>query len=51
MQVRQVFRLALEALFERRPAYELLEAPAPIRARVGGGAHVPVRAAAFARAD
>ena len=45
--------LALEALFEHRSAYELLEAPsAPsaIRARVGG-AHVPAGAAAFAPAD
>jgi UDP-3-O-[3-hydroxymyristoyl] N-acetylglucosamine deacetylase len=45
--------LALEALFERRSAYEFLEAPtapAAIRARVGG-AHVPAGAAAFAAAD
>ena len=46
--------LALEALFEHRSAYELLEAPtmpaAGIRARVGG-AHVPAGAAAFAAAD
>ena len=45
--------LALEALFEHRSAYELLEAPASpaaIRARVGG-AHVPAEAAAFAPAD
>jgi hypothetical protein len=45
--------MALEALFEHRSAYEVLEAPAPaaIRARVGGGAHVPAGAAAFAAAD
>ena len=46
--------LALEALFEHRSAYEFLEAPPPpaaIRARVGGGAHVPAGAAAFAAAD
>ncbi len=42
--------LALEALFERRSAYEFLDAPAPIRSRVGG-AHVPAGAAAFAAAD
>ncbi len=45
--------LALEALFERRSAYEFLEAqsaPVAIRARVGG-AHVPAGAAAFAAAD
>jgi UDP-3-O-[3-hydroxymyristoyl] N-acetylglucosamine deacetylase len=45
--------LALEALFEQRSAYQLLEAPtAPtaLRAR-GGGAHVPAGAAAFAAAD
>jgi UDP-3-O-[3-hydroxymyristoyl] N-acetylglucosamine deacetylase len=43
--------LALEALFERRSAYEILEAPSqrvPIMAR-GAGAHVP--AAAFAAPD
>jgi UDP-3-O-[3-hydroxymyristoyl] N-acetylglucosamine deacetylase len=43
--------LALEALFERRSAYEILEAPtqrAPIMAR-GAGVHVP--AAAFAAPD
>ena len=45
--------MALEALFEHRSAYEVLEAPtAPvaIRARLGG-AYVPVGAAAFAAAD
>ena len=45
--------LALEALFEHRSAYEILEAPsapAAIRARIGG-AHVPAGAAAFAAAD
>jgi UDP-3-O-[3-hydroxymyristoyl] N-acetylglucosamine deacetylase len=45
--------LALEALFEHRSAYELLEAPsapAAIRARAGG-AYVPAGAAAFAPAD
>ena len=45
--------MALEALFEHRSAYEILEAPvapAAIRARVGG-AHVPAGAAAFAAAD
>jgi UDP-3-O-[3-hydroxymyristoyl] N-acetylglucosamine deacetylase len=45
--------LALEALFERRSAYEFLEAPtapAAIRARVAG-AHVPAGVAAFAAAD
>jgi UDP-3-O-[3-hydroxymyristoyl] N-acetylglucosamine deacetylase len=46
--------LALEALFEHRSAYQLLEAPIPaaaLRARAGGGAHVPAGAAAFAAAD
>jgi UDP-3-O-[3-hydroxymyristoyl] N-acetylglucosamine deacetylase len=43
--------MALEALFEHRSAYEILEAPAPVRARVAGGAHVPAGAAAFAAAD
>ena len=45
--------MALEALFEHRSAYEVLEAPtAPvaIRARLGG-AYVPAGAAAFAAAD
>jgi UDP-3-O-[3-hydroxymyristoyl] N-acetylglucosamine deacetylase len=45
--------LALEALFEHRSTYELLEAPsapAAIRARAGG-AYVPAGAAAFAPAD
>ena len=45
--------LALEALFDHRSAYELLEAPsapAAIRARAGG-AYVPAGAAAFAAAD
>jgi UDP-3-O-[3-hydroxymyristoyl] N-acetylglucosamine deacetylase len=45
--------LALEALFARRSAYEILEAPsapAAIRARAGG-AHIPAGAAAFAAAD
>jgi UDP-3-O-[3-hydroxymyristoyl] N-acetylglucosamine deacetylase len=45
--------LALEALFEHRSAYEVLEAPsapAAIRARAGG-AYVPAGAAAFAPAD
>ena len=44
--------LALEALFEHRSAYELLEAPAApvaIRAR-SGGAYAPAGAAAFAAA-
>jgi UDP-3-O-[3-hydroxymyristoyl] N-acetylglucosamine deacetylase len=44
---------ALEALFEHRSAYELLEAPsapAAIRARAGG-AYVPAGVAAFAAAD
>jgi hypothetical protein len=43
--------MALEALLEHRSAYEVLEAPAAIRARVGGGAHVPAGVAAFAPAD
>jgi UDP-3-O-[3-hydroxymyristoyl] N-acetylglucosamine deacetylase len=45
--------LALEALFEHRSAYEVLEAPsapAAIRARAGG-AYVPAGVAAFAPAD
>ena len=46
--------LALEALFEHRSAYEILEAPTaagPRSRRVGaGGAHVPAGAAAFAAA-
>ena len=45
--------LALEALFEHRSAYEILEAPAAavaIRARLGG-AYAPAGAAAFAAAD
>jgi UDP-3-O-[3-hydroxymyristoyl] N-acetylglucosamine deacetylase len=45
--------LALEALLERRSAYEIVEAPAS-RAAVmahGAGAHVPAAAAAFAAAD
>jgi len=45
--------LALEALFEHRSAYEILEAPAApvaIRARFGG-AYAPAGAAAFAAAD
>jgi UDP-3-O-[3-hydroxymyristoyl] N-acetylglucosamine deacetylase len=46
--------LALDALFEQRSSYQLLEAPTPtaaLRARAGGGAHVPAGAAAFAAAD
>jgi len=42
--------LALDALLERRPAYEILEAPAS-RAAIpahGAGAHIPAAAAAFA---
>jgi UDP-3-O-[3-hydroxymyristoyl] N-acetylglucosamine deacetylase len=45
--------LALEALFERRWAYEILEAPsqrAAPKAR-GAGAHVPAAAVAFAAPD
>jgi UDP-3-O-[3-hydroxymyristoyl] N-acetylglucosamine deacetylase len=44
--------MALEALFENRSAYQLLEAPAPtaVRARAGAG-HVPAGAAAFAVVD
>ncbi len=45
--------LALEALFEHRRAYEILEAPSqrvPVMAR-GSGAHVPAAAAAFAAPD
>ena len=42
--------LALDALLERRSAYEILEAPAsraPIPVH-GAGAHIPAAAAAFA---
>ncbi|HEY1779890.1 MAG TPA: UDP-3-O-acyl-N-acetylglucosamine deacetylase [Roseiarcus sp.] len=44
--------LALEALFEHRSAYEILEAPAPVAVRTRlGGAYAPAGAAAFAAAD
>ena len=45
--------LALEAMFERRSSYEILEAPthrAPVMAH-GAGAHMPAAAAAFAAPD
>ena len=42
--------MALEALFEHRSAYEVLEAPAPIRRRMAGGAQC-VPAPGFAPAN